>query len=72
MARVKQIMSAAGQYNGLGVTNVTDVFVLFGFACIIYFVINFALSCVVRSIQKRKLKMHPATLDDRRRKGVFP
>ena len=62
MARVKQIMSAAGQYNGLGVTNVTDVFVLFGFACIIYFVINFALSCVVRSIQKRKLKMHPATL----------
>ena len=62
MARVKQIMSAAGQYNGLGVTNVTDVFVLFGFACVIYFVINFALSCVVRSIQKRKLKMHPATL----------
>lgn len=62
MARVKQIMSAAGQYNGLGVTNVTDVFVLFGFACVIYFVINFALSCVVRSIQKRKLKMRPASL----------
>lgn len=62
MARVKQIMSAAGQYNGLGVTNVTDVFVLFGFACVIYFIINFALSCLVRSIQKRKLKMRPAAL----------
>lgn len=62
MARVKQIMSAAGQYNGLGVTNVTDVFVLFGFACVIYFIINFALSCLVRSIQKRKLKMQPAAL----------
>ena len=62
MARIKQIMSAAGQYNGLGVTNVTDVFVLFGFACVIYFIINFALSCLVRSIQKRKLKMRPAAL----------
>ena len=25
MARIKQIMSAAGQYNGLGTTNVSDV-----------------------------------------------
>ena len=60
MARVKQIMSAAGQYNGLGVTNVSDVFVLFGLASLIYFVINFALSCVVRYIQKHKLKALPA------------
>ena len=60
MARVKQIMSASGQYNGLGVTNVSDVFVLFGLASIIYFVINFALSCVVRYIQKHKLKALPA------------
>lgn len=60
MARVKQIMSASGQYNGLGVTNVSDVFVLFGLASIIYFVINFSLSCVVRYIQKHKLKALPA------------
>ncbi len=53
MARTKQVMSAAGSYNGLGVINVSDVFVLFGFACIIYFVINFTLSCIVRHMQKR-------------------
>lgn len=60
MARVKQVMSTASQYNGLGTTNVSDVFVLFGFAALIYFVINFALSCLVRYIQKHKLKAQPA------------
>ena len=60
MARIKQIMSAAGQYNGLGTTNVSDVFVLFGFACVIYFVINFALSCLVRYVQKHKLQARPS------------
>ncbi len=55
MARVRQIMSTSAQYNGLGTTNVSDVFVLFGFASLIYFIINFALSCVVRHIQKKKL-----------------
>ncbi|MCC8138148.1 MAG: amino acid ABC transporter permease [Clostridiales bacterium] len=53
MARTKQIMSSANRYNGTGVINVSDVFVLFGFACVIYFVINFTLSCVVRHMQKR-------------------
>ena len=53
MARVRQIMNGAYQYNGLGTTNVSDVFVLFGFAALIYFVINFTLSCIVRSLQKR-------------------
>ncbi len=53
MARTKQIMSSAGVYNGLGVINVTDVFVLFGFAFLIYFVINFTLSIIVRHLQKR-------------------
>ena len=62
MARVKQIMSAAGQYNGLGTTNVSDVFVLFGFACAVYFVINFALSCLVRAVQKHKLQAQPAAV----------
>ena len=60
MARIKQIMSAAGQYNGLGTTNVSDVFVLFGFACVIYFVINFALSCLVRYVQKHKFQARPS------------
>lgn len=53
MARVKQILSAANIYNGTGSIHVSDVFVLFGCAAIIYFIINFTLSCVVRSMQKK-------------------
>ncbi len=56
MARTKQLLSAAGRYNGLGTINVSDVFVLFGAACLIYFLINFALSCIVRSARKRRLR----------------
>ncbi|MCM1181814.1 MAG: amino acid ABC transporter permease [Roseburia sp.] len=54
MARVKKVLSSANIYNGTGNVNVSDVFVLFGCAAAIYFVINFALSCVVRSMQKNK------------------
>lgn len=54
MARVRQVMNSAYQYNGLGTTNVSDVFVLFGLAAAIYFIINFTLSCTVRSMQKRR------------------
>lgn len=61
MARVRQIMNVSYQYNGLGTTNVSDVFVLFGAAAVIYFVINFSLSCVVRHIQKNKLKAVPVS-----------
>lgn len=57
MARVRQIMNVSHQYNGLGTTNVSDVFVLFGVAAVIYFVINFSLSCVVRRIQNNKFRM---------------
>lgn len=53
MSRIRQIMSASAQYNGLGTTNVSDVFVLFGAAGFIYFVINFSLSCVVRRMQAK-------------------
>ena len=56
MARTRQLLSSAYAYNGTGQVNVSDVFVLFGVACVIYFVINFSLSCVVRSIQKRRAK----------------
>ena len=56
MARVRKILATSNMYNGVGAQQVSDVFVLFGVAFIIYFVINFALSCVVRSLQKRKPK----------------
>lgn len=54
MARTKQLLSAASRYNGTGNVNVSDVFVLFGIAALIYFIINYTLSCVVRSMQKRR------------------
>ena len=56
MARVKQILSAANRYNGTNAIHVSDVFVLFGFAALIYFVINFTISCIVRYMQKRMKK----------------
>ncbi len=54
MARTKQILSAANRYNGTNAINVSDVFVLFGTAALIYFVINFSISMVVRSLQSRR------------------
>ena len=57
MARVRQVLSSANIYNGLGTINVSDVFVLFGVTCLIYFIINFTLSCVVRSIRKKETKV---------------
>ena len=39
-----------------GTVNVSDVMVLFGTACVIYFIINFTLSCIVRSMQARRKK----------------
>lgn len=54
MARVRQIMNVAYQYNSMTTTNVSDVFVLFGFAALLYFIINFTLSCAVRTMQKRR------------------
>ena len=55
MARVKKILSNANIYNGTGTTNVSDVFVLFGCAALIYFIIKYSLSCVVRRIQRQKI-----------------
>lgn len=57
MARVKKVLSSANMYNGTGKIIVSDVFVLFGCAALIYFVINFTLSCVVRSMQKKNIKL---------------
>ena len=59
MSRVKKLLSSAHRYNGLNTVNVSDVFVLFGFACLIYFVINFTLSCIVRKMQEKKKRVVP-------------
>ena len=56
MSRVRKILATSNMYNGVGTQMVSDVFVLFGVAFAIYFVINFTLSCVVRSLQKRRPK----------------
>ncbi|MCR5802522.1 MAG: amino acid ABC transporter permease [Lachnospiraceae bacterium] len=56
MARTKQILAAANRYNGTGAINVSDVFVLFGTAAAIYFVINFTLSVIVRNMTKHQKK----------------
>lgn len=57
MARTKQILSSAGVYNGTGTILVSDVFALFGAAMLVYFIINYILSCVVRQMQKNKKKL---------------
>ena len=54
MSRVRKILSTSGVYNGTGKQLVSDVFVLFGLAFLIYFIVNFALSCAVRYYQKRR------------------
>lgn len=62
MARTKQVLSSANMYNGTGKINVSDVFVLFGCAALIYFVINFTISCVVRYMQKRRKNVSRMTV----------
>lgn len=53
MARLKTLLSSAYLYNGTGKVNVSDVFVIFGFAALIYFIINFSISSLVRYLQKK-------------------
>ena len=56
MGRTFQLIQISPNFTGLSTQNVSDVFVLCGLACVIYFVINFTLSCVVRHMQKPKKK----------------
>ncbi len=63
MGCTKLLISKANSYNGTwvdrfdrGTIHVTDVFVLFGAAFLIYFIINFSLSCAVRAIKNRKTR----------------
>ena len=69
MARTKQVLSAANRYNGLNSINVSDVFVLFGLAATIYFVINFSISMTVRNLQKKKMTVKVKKLRFWRREG---
>ena len=72
MARTKQVLSAANRYNGLNSINVSDVFVLFGLAATIYFVINFSISMTVRNLQKKKMTVKvkkTPVLEERRQTG---
>lgn len=62
MSRVRRILATSNMYNGVGTQLTSDVFVLFGVAFAIYFIINFTLSCVVRALQKRKSRQ-PARLE---------
>ena len=54
MSRTYKLLSSANEYNGTGTINVSDVFILFGAAMLIYFVINFTLSVIVRRMQSRQ------------------
>ncbi len=60
MARTKKILSTANRFKESGSITVSDVFVLLGSAFVIYFIINYTLSCIVRSMQKEK-KRKPQT-----------
>ena len=50
--RTKNLMSIFYNVVGRQITAL-DVFLLFGFAMLLYFLVNFALSCIVRYLQKR-------------------
>lgn len=59
MGRTFQLIQVSPRYTGFTTQNVSDVFVLCGFACVFYFIINFALSCTVRKLQKHRKKDRP-------------
>ncbi len=59
MARTRKVLSTANIYTGTGQINVSDVFMLYGLAALVYFVINFSLSLWVRRMQQQKIKAVP-------------
>ena len=50
--RTKNLMSIFYNVAGRQIT-ASDVFLLFGFAMLLYFAVNFTLSCIVRYLQKK-------------------
>ena len=61
MGKTFQLIQISPRYTGFTTQNVSDVFVLCGLACVIYFTINFTLSCIVRHMQKPKKRTAPVT-----------
>lgn len=55
MFRSRNVLSLLPRYTGQSV-GIAQVAVIFGFAALIYFVINFTLSCIVRTMQKRRME----------------
>ncbi len=53
MFRSRNVLSLLPRYTGQSV-GIAQVAVIFGFAALVYFVINFSLSCLVRTIQRRR------------------
>lgn len=60
LGRTFQVIQISPRYTGFTSQNVSDVFVLCGLACVMYFIINFTLSCVVRRLQKPKKRKSAA------------
>ncbi len=58
LGRVFRMIQLAPMYTHQATQNVSDVFVLCGMAFVIYFAINFSISCVLRSIQKKQRIAH--------------
>ncbi len=56
LGRTFQVIQISPRYTGFTSQNVSDVFVLCGLACIMYFAINFTISCIVRRMQKPKVR----------------
>ena len=56
MFRSRNALSLLPRYTGQTV-GIAQVGVVFGFAAIVYFVVNFARSCLVRWLQKRRLRV---------------
>lgn len=56
LGRTFQVIQISPRYTGFTSQNVSDVFVLCGLACVMYFIINFTLSCIVRRMQKPKVR----------------
>ncbi len=56
LGRTFQVIQISPRYTGFTSQNVSDVFVLCGLACVMYFAINFTLSCIVRRLQKPKVR----------------
>lgn len=63
MFRSRNALALLPRYTGQTV-GIQQVAVIFGFAALIYFDINFTLSCVVRSIQKRRRSQAARNIGD--------